>query len=101
MNSIYKREPIQACVLGNNGCRQGYIIKYFRIPRFSLEIEHAKSENRYAKLMTGLQKVKLLILDYIGLKSYSLDESRDILEIAEIRHSQGSTILAGQIPHTK
>ncbi len=101
MNSIYKREPIQACVLGNNGCRQGYIIKYFRIPRFSLEIEHAKSENRYAKLMTGLQKVKLLILDYIGLKSYSLDESRDILEIDEIRHSQDSTILAGQIPHTK
>ena len=66
-----------------------------------MEIEHAKSENRYAKLMTGLQKVKLLILDYIDLKSYSLDESRDILEIAEIRHSQGSTILAGQIPHTK
>lgn len=51
--------------------------------------------------MTGLQKVKLLILDYIDLKSYSLDESRDILEIAEIRYSQGPTILAGQIPHTK
>ena len=101
MNGIYKKEPIQACVFGNNACRHGYTVKYFRIPRFPLEIEHAKSENRYAKFMTGLQKVKLLILDYVGLKSYSLDESRDILEIIEIRYSQSSIILAGQIPHTK
>lgn len=90
-----------ACAFGNNACRQGYIVKYFRIPGLLLEIEHARSENRYAKFMAGLQKVKLLILDDIGLKSYSLEESRDILEIAEIRYSQGSTILAGQIPHTK
>ncbi len=66
-----------------------------------MEIEHAKSENRYAKFMAGLQKVKLLVLDDIGLKSYSLEESRDILEIAEARYNQGSTILAGQISHTK
>ncbi|MCK9268794.1 MAG: IS21-like element helper ATPase IstB [Alkaliphilus sp.] len=90
-----------ACAFGNNACRQGYTVKYFRIPGLLLEIEHAKSENRYAKFMAGLQKVKLLILDDIGLKSYSLEESRDILEIAEARYNQGSTILAGQIPHAK
>ena len=75
--------------------------KYFQIPGLLLEIEHAKSENGYAKFMAGLQKVKLIILDDIGLKSYSLEESRDILEIAKARYNQGFTILAGQIPHTK
>jgi hypothetical protein len=40
-------------------------------------------------------------LDDIGLKSYSLEESRDILEISESRYDKTSTILAGQIDPTK
>jgi DNA replication protein DnaC len=51
--------------------------------------------------MKNLQKIKLLILDDIGLKSYTLEESRDILEIVESRYNKSSTILAGQIAHTK
>ncbi len=51
--------------------------------------------------MTNLQKIRLLILDDIGLKSYTLEESRDILEIVEGRYNKASTILAGQIAHTK
>ena len=51
--------------------------------------------------MAGLQKIKLLILDYIGLKSYNLEESRDILEIAESRYNKGSTVLVGQVSHNQ
>lgn len=51
--------------------------------------------------MSSLQSTKLLILDDIGLKSYTLEESRDILEIAESRYNKASTILSGQISHTK
>lgn len=90
-----------ACAFGNAACRRGYTVKYFRIPELLLEIQDAKSENRYAKFMAGLQNIKLLILDDIGLKSYTLEESRDILEIAENRYNKVSTILAGQIAHTK
>jgi DNA replication protein DnaC len=90
-----------ACAFGNTACRHGYTVKYFRIPELLLEIQDAKNENRYAKFMTGLQSIKLLILDDIGLKSYTLEESRDILEIAESRYNKVSTILAGQIAHNK
>jgi DNA replication protein DnaC len=90
-----------ACAFGNAACRHGYTVKYFRIPELLLEIQDAKNENRYAKFMTGLQNIKLLILDDIGLKSYTLEESRDILEIAENRYNKVSTILSGQIAHTK
>lgn len=90
-----------ACAFGNAACRQGYTVKYFRIPELLLEIQDAKNENRYAKFMAGLQNIKLLILDDIGLKSYTLEESRDILEIAENRYNKVSTNLAGQIAHTK
>lgn len=90
-----------ACALGTNACRHGYSVKYFRIPELLLEIQDAKNEHRYSKFMTSLQNIKLLILDDIGLKSYTLEESRDILEIAESRYNKASTILSGQIAHTK
>lgn len=90
-----------ACAFGNTTCRHGYTVKYFRIPELLLEIQDAKTENRYVKFMAGLQNIRLLILDDIGLKSYTLEESRDILEIAENRYNKVSTILVGQIAHPK
>ena len=75
--------------------------KYFRVPELLLEIQEAKNENKYLKFMTSLQNIKLLILDDLGLKSYTLEESRDILEITENRYNKASTILSGQIAHTK
>lgn len=90
-----------ACALGNAACRQGCSVKYFRIPELLLEIQEAKNNNQYSKFMTQLQNIKLLILDDIGLKSYTLEESRDILEIAESRYNKASTILAGQIAYSK
>lgn len=90
-----------ACALGNSACRHGYTVKYFRIPELLLEIQDAKNENRYAKFMAQLHNIKLLILDDIGLKSYNLEESRDILEIAESRYNKCSTVLSGQIAHTE
>jgi DNA replication protein DnaC len=90
-----------ACAFGNKACRQGYQVKYYRMPELLLEIQEAKNEHRYSKFMKILQKVKLLILDDIGLKAYTLEESRDLLEIVESRYNTASTILSGQVSHTK
>jgi DNA replication protein DnaC len=90
-----------ACAFGNAACRHGYSARYYRIPELLLEIQAAKVENKYARFMAGIQNVKLLILDDIGLKSYTLEESRDILEIAESRYNKASMILSGQIAHTR
>ncbi|MDP4095120.1 MAG: IS21-like element helper ATPase IstB [Bacillota bacterium] len=90
-----------ACALGNAACRKGYSSKYYRIPELLLEIQAAKNENKYSRFMSSLQNIKLLILDDLGLKSYTLEESRDILEIAEGRYNRTSTVLASQIAHTK
>ena len=90
-----------ACAFGNAACRRGYSARYYRIPELLLEIQAAKNENRYSKFMSSLQNIKLLILDDLGLKSYTLEESRDILEIAEGRYNKVSTVLSGQIAHTK
>jgi len=90
-----------ACAFGNAVCRRGYSAKYYRIPELLLEIQAAKNENRYARFMSTLKNIKLLILDDVGLKSYTLEESRDILEIAESRYNKASMVLSGQIAHTR
>lgn len=89
------------CAFGNSACRKGYTVKYFRIPELLLEIQEAKSRNQYSRFMKSLQTTRLLLLDDIGLKSYSLEESRDILEIAESRYNRGSMILSGQLSHSQ
>lgn len=90
-----------SCAFGNSACRRGYTVKYFRIPELLLEIQGARIENRYVRFMTQLQNIKLLILDDIGLKAYTLEESRDILELTESRYNKSSTILSGQVPHSQ
>lgn len=89
------------CALGSNACQKGYAVKYYRIPELLLEIQDAKANNNYSKFMRSLGKIRLLILDDLGLKSYTLEESRDILEIAEARYNKGSMIIAGQIPSSQ
>lgn len=89
-----------ACALGNSACRHSYNVKYYRIPELLLELEEAKLEHGFIKFMSQLRKIDLLILDDLGLKIYTLEESRDILEIIESRYNKASTILSGQVAHT-
>jgi DNA replication protein DnaC len=88
-----------ACAFGNNACRKGYTVKYCRVPELLIEIQDAIADHRYLKFISQLQRVKLLILDDIGLKTYTLEEGRILHEIAESRYNKASTIMVGQIPH--
>lgn len=87
-----------ACALGNSACRLGLSVKYYRIPELLLELNNARQENIYMKFLRKIQKARLLVIDDWGLKPYTLEESRDILELAESRYNKCSTIYASQIP---
>jgi len=89
------------CAFGNCACRHLYKVKYYRVPELLLEMQDARDEGKYLKFMDGLSKIKILILDDIGLKTYTVEESRDILEIAESRYNKSSTILSAQMEHSK
>lgn len=90
-----------AAAFGNAACRKNYTVKYLRIPELLLELQAAKYENRFIKYIKQIQKVNLLILDDMGLKTYTLEESRDLLEIIEARYNKASLIMIGQVPHPK
>ena len=90
-----------ACAIGDTACHHNYSVKYYRQSVLFEEIAMARLENRYGRFMGSLKKIHLLILDDLAMKSYSHEEARDLLEIAELRYNRLSTIFASQVPHDK
>ena len=87
-----------ACALAHKACREGYTAQYFRLTRLLRELTIAKGDGQYAKLLTNLAKVDVLILDDWGLMKLSAENRRDLLEVLEDRHGRRSTIATSQLP---
>ena len=87
-----------ACALAHKACREGYTAQYVRLTRLLRELTIAKGDGQYAKLLTSLAKVDVLILDDWGLMKLSAENRRDLLEVLEDRHGRRSTIATSQLP---
>ncbi|WP_375232369.1 IS21-like element ISPsy14 family helper ATPase IstB, partial [Pseudomonas savastanoi] len=55
-----------ACALAHKACRDGYSVRYLRLPRLMEELGLAHGDGRFAKLMASYAKTDLLILDDWG-----------------------------------
>lgn len=87
-----------ACALAQKACRQGYSALYFRLPRLLHELSIAKADGRYDKLLTGIGRIDLLVLDDWGLYKFVKEQRHDLLEILEDRHGRRSTLVTSQLP---
>jgi len=87
-----------ACALAHMACRQGYSALYFRLPRLLQELAIAKADGRYDKILKALAKTHLLVIDDWGLRKFVKEQSHDLLEILEDRHSLKSTLITSQLP---
>jgi len=87
-----------ACALAQKACRQGYSALYFRLPRLLYELSIAKADGRYDKLLTGIGRINLLVLDDWGLDKFVKEQRHDLLEILEDRHGRRSTLVTSQLP---
>jgi len=87
-----------ACALGNSAIRQGISSLYVRMPRMAQELKVARADGSYVKLLSRLQRMRLLIIDDWGLNTFTDEERRDFLEIVEDRYQVRSTIIASQLP---
>lgn len=87
-----------ACALANAACRQGQTALYQRLPRLFEELAVARGDGRYARLMTSLAKVDVLILDDWGLALLDDERRRDLLEVLDERYQTRSTIITSQLP---
>ncbi len=87
-----------ACALAHKACQLDYSALYFRLPRLLQQLDIAKGDGRYGKLLKSFAKTNLLILDDWGLKKLIKEQSHDLLEIFEDRHRLRSTLITSQLP---
>jgi DNA replication protein DnaC len=87
-----------ACALAHKACQLDYSALYFRLPRLLQQLDIAKGDGRYGKLLKGFAKTNLLVIDDWGLKKLIKEQSHDLLEIFEDRHRLQSTLITSQLP---
>jgi DNA replication protein DnaC len=87
-----------ACALAHRACLEGYGAQHYRLPRLLEDLEMARGDGRYLKLLKQLCKIDVLVLDDWGLVRLSVMQQRDLLELLDDRHQARSTIATSQLP---
>ena len=87
-----------ACALAHKACQLDYSALYFRLPRLLQQLDIAKGDGRYGKLLKNLAKTNLIVIDDWGLKKLIKEQSHDLLEIFEDRHRLRSVLITSQLP---
>ena len=87
-----------SCAISHTACRQGITAVYHRLPTLRQDLDLARHDGRYKKVMQSLAKAELIILDDLGLAPMSAEQLRDLLEIIDVRYQKGSTLITSQLP---
>ena len=85
-----------ACALAHQACRAGLSVRYLRLPRLLNDLTTARGDGRYRKVLAGLARTDLVVLDDFGLAVMGDEQRRDLLEILEDRYERRSTIVTSQ-----
>lgn len=85
-----------ACALGIEACKQYYTTKYVRLPDLLIDLEVARNEGAYKKIMAKYINPQLLILDEWLLLKPNEHERKDIFELLHHRRKKTSTIFCSQ-----
>lgn len=96
MGATGSGKSYMACAFGIAACQNFHTVKYIRLPDLLIELDIARNEGSYRKLMNQYRKAHLLILDEWMLVSLKENEARDVLEIIHARHHKGSTVFCSQ-----
>jgi DNA replication protein DnaC len=87
-----------ACALAHKACRDGFTVRYLRLPRLLQDLAMARAEGRYTKLLAELARTELLVLDDWGLAPLNDEQRRDLLEILDDRFKTRATLVTSQLP---
>ena len=85
-----------ACALGMEACKHYYKTKYVRLPDLLIDLDMARSDGTYRKVMSKYANPTLLILDEWLLLKANESEQRDIFELLQRRRRRSSTIFCSQ-----
>ena len=87
-----------ACALGHKACRDGFSVLYKRASRLFTDLAQARGEGRLPRMLTALERTRLLIIDDWGPEPLNAEQRRDLLEIIDDRYDRGSLLITSQVP---
>ena len=87
-----------SCALSHTACRLGISAVYHRLPTLMQDLELARHDGRYKKVMKSIANTELLVLDDWGIAPMSSEQLRDLLEIIDERYHKASTLITSQLP---
>jgi len=87
-----------ACALGHQACRDGWPTRYFDAPKLFRALHAAQADGSLHRLLKTLVRVRLLIIDDLGLPMVNGKQYRDLLEVIDDRTGKGSTLVTSQFP---
>lgn len=85
-----------ACAFGMEACKQYYTAKYVRLPELLLDMEVARNEGTFQKVLAKYIKPILLIIDEWLLMKLTETECKNLFELIHKRRKQSSTIFCSQ-----
>ena len=87
-----------ACAFGNQLCRRGRSVRYFRLSRLIEALAVAKGDGSLGRLRLQLARTAVIILDDWLMAPMDAVSAREILELVDDRTGRNSLILASQHP---
>ncbi len=84
------------CALGHKACRDGRSVLYHRVPRLFEALALARGDGRHTRMLKGIARIDLLILDDWDLSVLNHNQRIELLEILEDRSGRGSTLVTSQ-----
>lgn len=85
-----------ACAFGMEACKRRYTAKYIRLSDMLMELEMARNDGTYKKVLNKYANPVLLIIDEWLLLKPTTSEQHDILELLHRRGKKSSTIFCSQ-----
>jgi DNA replication protein DnaC len=87
-----------ACALAHQAARSGFSVLYTRAARLFDELQVAHGDGSFARRLTQLAKLDLLVVDDFAISPMGAAERNDLLELLDDRIANRSTLITSQLP---
>ena len=85
-----------ACAFGLEACKHFYKTKYVRLPDLLIDLEMARSDGTFLKVLSKYTNPTLLIIDEWLLLKVNETDQKNIFELLQRRRKKSSTIFCSQ-----
>lgn len=85
-----------ACAFGMEACKRYFTVKYVRLPDLLFDLEAARNDGQYQKILSKYTNPTLLIIDEWLLIKLTDAESKHVFELIHKRRKRSSTIFCSQ-----